>query len=53
MPAVQAGSDWGALTAGTTVKLASNVAGLLAVTSTVAQQNVTTYSGQVGINVSF
>ena len=53
MPAVQAGSDWGALTAGTTVKLASNVSGLLAVTSTVAQQNVATYSGQVGINVSF
>ena len=53
MPAVQTGSDWGALTAGTTVKLASNVSGLLAVTSTIAQQNVTTYSGQVGINVSF
>jgi hypothetical protein len=35
------------------VKLASNVNGLLAVTGTLAQQNVTTYSGQVGINVSF
>jgi outer membrane lipase/esterase len=53
MPAVQTGSDWGALTAGTTVKLAGNVSGLFAVTSTVVQQNVTTYSGQVGINVSF
>jgi outer membrane lipase/esterase len=53
MPAVQIGSDWGALTAGTTVKLANNVSGLLAVTSTVAQQKVATCSGQVGINVSF
>lgn len=53
MPAVQVGSDWGIVTAGTTVKLASNVSGLLAVTGTLAQQNVTTYSGQVGINVSF
>ena len=53
MPAVQVGSDWGIITAGTTVKLASNVSGLLAVTGTLAQQNVTTYSGQIGINVSF
>jgi len=53
MPAVQVGSDWGIVTVGTTVKLASNVSGLFAVTGTLAQQNVTTYSGQVGINVSF
>ena len=53
MPAVQVGTDWSIVTAGTTVKLASNVSGLIAVTGTLAQQNVTTYSGQVGINVSF
>jgi outer membrane lipase/esterase len=53
MPAVQVGSDWGVVTAGTAVKLASNVSGLFAVSGTLAQQNVTTYSGQVGINVSF
>jgi outer membrane lipase/esterase len=53
MPAVQVGSDWGIATVGTTVKLSSNVSGLLAATGTLAQQNVTTYSGQVGLNVSF
>ena len=53
MPAVQVGTDWGVVTGGATVKLASNVSGLLAVTGTFAQQNVTTYSGQIGVNVSF
>ena len=53
MPAVQVGSDWGALTAGTSVKLAGNISGLLAATGTLAQRNVATYGGQFGINVSF
>ncbi len=53
MPAVQVGTDWGSFTAGTAFKLASNVSGLVAVTGTVAQQNVTAYGGQVGVNVSF
>jgi len=53
MPAVRVGTDWGIVTGGATVKLASNVSGLFAVTGTFARQNVTTYGGQIGVNVSF
>jgi outer membrane lipase/esterase len=52
MPAVQLGSDWGTVTAGTAVKLAGNVNGLVAITGSLAQQSVQ-FGGQVGINVSF
>jgi outer membrane lipase/esterase len=53
MPAVQVGSGWGTVTAGATLKLASNVSTLFAVTGTFAQQDVAVYSGQIGINASF
>ena len=42
-----------AVTGGTTLKLAANMTGLLALSSTLAQRSVTAYGGQVGINVAF
>jgi outer membrane lipase/esterase len=53
MPAVSLGRDWAALTGGTTLKLAANMTGLLALSSTAAQRNVTAYGGQLGVNVAF
>ena len=53
MPAVSLGPDWAAVTGGTTLKLAANMTGLLALSSTLAQRSVTAYGGQVGINVAF
>ncbi len=53
LPAVVAGTDWAQLTAGTTVRLARNLTGLVAVTGALAQQNTTTYGAQVGVNASF
>jgi outer membrane lipase/esterase len=53
MPAVAVGTDWASATAGTTLKMANNVTGLIAFTSTAARQNVTTYGGEVGVNVAF
>lgn len=53
MPAVAIGTDWASATAGTTLKVASNVTGLVAFTSTVARQNLTTYGGEIGVNVAF
>jgi outer membrane lipase/esterase len=53
MPAIVTGSDWATATAGTTLKLAHNVTGLVAVTGRAAEKNVTTYGGQLGVNVAF
>jgi outer membrane lipase/esterase len=53
MPAVAIGTDWGSATAGTTLKMASNVTGLVALTSSFARQNLTTYGGELGVNVAF
>jgi outer membrane lipase/esterase len=53
MPAARFGSDWASLTAGTAIKLDRNLTGLVALTSTMAQQSVASFGGQVGINVSF
>ena len=53
MPAVVTGSDWGTATVGTTLKMANNVTGLIAFTSTVARDSITTYGGQLGVNVAF
>jgi outer membrane lipase/esterase len=53
MPAVAIGTDWGVATAGTTLKIANNVTGLVAFSSTVTRQHLTTYGGQLGINVGF
>jgi hypothetical protein len=53
MPAVNLGTDWGVVTGGTTVKLATNMTGLLALSAILAQHNVTAYGGQLGVNVAF
>jgi outer membrane lipase/esterase len=52
MPAVVLGKDWGAVSAGTTIKLSSTVTGLLAFVGTFAQDNVTNYGVQFGLNVA-
>lgn len=53
MPAVSTGMDWAAISSGTTLKLAGNMTGLVAVSGVLAQHNVTAYGGQLGINVAF
>lgn len=52
MPAVVLGRDWGSGTIGTAVTLADRITGYAAFTSQIAQRNVTTYGGQVGLNVA-
>lgn len=53
LPAPVLGKDWATATVGTTVKIRGNLTGLLAFTSQMAQRSVTTYGGQVGVNVAF
>lgn len=53
LPAAVTGMDWAVATAGTTLALARNVTGLVAITGQAAQKNVTTYGGQLGVNVAF
>ena len=53
MPAVVLGKDWGTATIGTTATFAPGVTGYATVFSQIAQHNVVTYGGQVGLNVAF
>jgi outer membrane lipase/esterase len=53
LPAVLLGTDWGTATVGTSVKLSPDVTGVASFISQFAQQSVTTYGGQVGVNVAF
>jgi outer membrane lipase/esterase len=53
LPAVMLGTDWGTATVGASVKLSPNVTGVVSFSSQFAQQSVTTYGGQVGINAAF
>jgi outer membrane lipase/esterase len=53
LPAVTFGKDWGTAQLGTSVKLAPDVTAFAALNSQFAEQNVTTYGGQVGVNVAF
>lgn len=53
LPAVLPGQDWGTATIGTRVKFAPNVTGFAAFNSQFGQNNVTTYGGQIGLNVAF
>jgi outer membrane lipase/esterase len=53
MPAVILGKDWGSATAGTAVKIANNVTGLIAGYAQFAEKNITVYGGQIGFNVAF
>ena len=52
MPAVVLGRDWGTATVGTTATFAPGVTGYATVFSQIAQHNVVTYGGQVGVNVA-
>jgi outer membrane lipase/esterase len=52
MPAVVLGRDWGSATLGTTVTFGQGVTGYATVTAQIGQENVTTYGGQVGLNVA-
>jgi outer membrane lipase/esterase len=52
-PAVDLGKDWASATAGVSVGLAKGVTGLVSFTGQLGQDKVTTYGGQVGLNVAF
>jgi outer membrane lipase/esterase len=53
LPAVNLGKDWASATAGVSVGLAKGVTGLVSFTGQLGQDKVTTYGGQVGLNVAF
>ena len=52
LPAVALGKDWGSVTAGTTIKLSNNVTGLVAFVGQFAQDSVSNYGVQFGLNVA-
>ena len=52
MPAVIPGTDWMALSAGTSVRLERGITGFAMFTGEAAQKSVTSYGGQVGVNVA-
>ena len=52
MPAVVPGTDWMALSAGTSVRLERGITGFAMFTGEAAQKSVTSYGGQIGVNVA-
>lgn len=52
LPAVVFGKDWGTASAGTTMKISSNVTGLVAFVGQFAQHSVANYGAQFGLNVA-
>jgi outer membrane lipase/esterase len=52
MPAVLFGTDWATATVGTTVAVGRGMTAYASFTSQVGQSNVTTYGGQIGLNVA-
>ena len=52
LPAVAVGKDWGTVNAGTTIKISNNVTGLLAFVGQFAQDSVSSYGVQFGLNVA-
>ena len=53
LPAVYFGENWGTASIGTGLKLAQNVTGYAAFNSQFAEDNVTIYGGQIGVNVAW
>jgi outer membrane lipase/esterase len=53
LPAVALGQDWGSVILGTRYKIAPNATAFAAFSSQIGQNNVTTYGGQIGVNVAF
>jgi hypothetical protein len=51
--AVMLGADRGTATLGTSIKLSSNVIGVATFISQFARESVTTYGGEVGVNMPF
>ncbi|WP_375785655.1 autotransporter outer membrane beta-barrel domain-containing protein [Bradyrhizobium sp. Pha-3] len=52
MPAVVLGRDWASATIGTRVRLGEGLSGYAAFISAIGQNNVTTYGGQLGLNLA-
>jgi len=52
LPAVAFGKDWGTASVGTSVRISNRVSGLAAFTGQFAQQGVTNYGGQLGVNIA-
>ena len=52
MPAVVFGTDWATATVGTTVAIGRGMTAYASFTSQMGQSNVTTYSGEIGLNVA-
>jgi outer membrane lipase/esterase len=52
MPAVILGKDWGSGTIGATATIAQGITGYATFSGQIAQHNVVTYGGQVGLNVA-
>jgi outer membrane lipase/esterase len=52
MPAVILGKDWGSGTIGATATIAQGITGYATFSGQMAQHNVVTYGGQVGLNVA-
>ena len=53
LPAVDLGKDWASASAGVAVTLGKGVTGLASFTGQLGQDKVTTYGGQLGLNVAF
>ena len=53
LPAVHFGRNWGTASIGTGLKLAQNVTGYAAFNSQFAEDNVTIYGGQIGVNIAW
>jgi len=53
LPAVDLGKDWASASAGVAVTLGKGVTGIASFTGQLGQDKVTTYGGQLGINVAF
>jgi outer membrane lipase/esterase len=53
LPAVDLGKDWASASAGVAVTLGKGVTGIASFTGQLGQDKVTTYGGQLGLNVAF
>jgi outer membrane lipase/esterase len=53
LPAVLLGQDWASVIPGTRLKFAPNATAFAAFSSQIGQNNVTTYGGQIGVNIAF
>jgi outer membrane lipase/esterase len=53
LPAVLLGQDWGTATIGTRLRFAANASAYAAFNAQIGQSNVTSYGGQIGLNVAF